>query len=50
MNFVKILRKHFAGVNKFEGASKVNVNVGNVFVKNDKPYQFGLVCNRINTD
>jgi hypothetical protein len=46
MNFFKILKKHFSikkGINNFEGASKVDVNVGNVFVKSEEPYKFGKI-------
>jgi hypothetical protein len=46
MNYLKIFRKTFSikrNANKFEGASKVNVNVGNVFHELDKPYGFGEI-------
>jgi hypothetical protein len=45
MNYFKVLRRHFVrkAVNKFEGASKVNVNVGNVFHEEEPEYKYGLI-------
>ena len=46
MNLLKILKRNFTikrNINKFEGASKVNVNVGNVFHEIEKPYPFGEI-------
>jgi hypothetical protein len=46
MNNLKSLYKHFSTkriINKFEGASKVTVNVGNVLTGVEKDHPFGEV-------